>query len=334
MLVESFMHLSKLTLNKILVLALLITVVVNIEIFFGLNIDQINDRANYHLNVDLISNWIESVGSSGLWMLVIDEPIFKLIIYIISLPGFDSELTIKMLIALSMGITVYTLSTKTNISVWWLVIAMIFPGILVNYVMTLRQGLALSFFMVGYFSKGRLSRNLLIGLSALIHYSFFIIIGIYLFSLNLSRVKFIPPKAIVILMFPFAMLCGAMVLYGASFIGLNSLSDQYIEQASIVYFGFGQLFWLVVLILFLSNGNSFVRENFFSLFGIAFYIGSVIFFAPFSRIMQNIALFSMISGFSLTGLRLKFFKILIIFHILYIVVDYFKTGQLGLMFLL
>ena len=59
-----------------------------------------------------------------------------------------------------------------------------------NYIVHLRQGLAIAIFLAGWYSDKRMIKWFLIGLTPFIHASFFFVITIYFLAETLKKIRF------------------------------------------------------------------------------------------------------------------------------------------------
>ena len=91
------------------------------------------------------------------------------------------------------------------------------------------------------------------------------------------------------------------------------------------------LLFSAILCLFISEGEVFLKNHLFESMVIIFYIGTVAFFNPFSRILQASSVFVLLSGFSLKAWRRQIFIILLIMFDLYLIVPMIYNKSLGSM---
>ena len=114
-------------------------------------IDAVMDRGNY-LNY---ASWPEVLFiqqlERGLLPLFFNEPIFLLINFVLSLL-FDEENVVRTIIFFGSFTTSYLVLRYNYRYFLILLFFLLIPQVLKNYVIHIRQGLALSFFLIGYLS--------------------------------------------------------------------------------------------------------------------------------------------------------------------------------------
>jgi hypothetical protein len=301
----------------------------NIEYLLQIDILNITDRVRYHRQIEIIDIILNGTFAAGFYYNIFSEIVYWCIIFFLSLFNLSPSIIFKILIFICVTIALYTLIIKKGVPKLWSIIAILTPLVLVNYVMTLKQGVAISVFLIGYYYSSGWKSIFLLSITPLIHFSFLIILPI----LWLSKTKFIlklPNILNVIFMLAFSYIVGASILKITTLLGLNNLAIQYSEFVE-VRFGFGIIFWSGILLLFFMEGHRFTNKNIFPILVIVFYLGSIFIFSPFSRIIQNISLITFIEGFELTGERLIGIKIMQVLFVLYLFVYFQITGRLGQM---
>jgi hypothetical protein len=188
--------------------------------------------------------------------------------------------------------------TRCRIPLFAFVFLLFFDWFIANYINSLRMGLASSLFLYAlFFLKGR-RQKYLFALTTLIHYSFIIVLGIVFFEYLFKKRKISVNKSILltaVLGFTF----GLNVLYMSSFIGFGALSERYVQFDGTFNVGFGALFFLCILIIFLLQSSSFKTENLLSMMFITFYLSCVLLFPPISRILISTIVLILASGFAL-----------------------------------
>jgi len=318
--------------NTILYLPLvlfLIFAITNIDILFSINASQITDRFNYHDNITNGDFLYGLAINAGFPIILFTEPLFKFIYYVFFIFNIDPQYAIKCIIFLMISTTFFILNKKTNISPFWIILIILSPTVIVNYIMTIRQGFAtVLFLIVLYYIHGRF-KHLFLLIIPLFHYSFFIVLPIYYYSIRKKNSNN-PYKSIIFVIISSA-LTSILILKLTSLLNL-AYFENYIDDSKFK-FGFGLIFWFFILILFVLEGKSFLQKNLLETFCIAFYVGSVSFFNPFSRILQAVSILILISGFDLTGWRKQLFKILLTLFVIYLIIPILYNYNLGTMML-
>jgi hypothetical protein len=307
----------------------LVIIITNIDLVFNINSNQITDRQNYHYYITNGEELFKNSIYIDFPLYFFSEPLFKFVCYIFYYFKIIPELSIKIIIFFMLISTFWFLLYRTNINKFWTIAIILSPTIFVNYIMTIRQGFAAVLFLFLFYKNTFRFKNILIWLIPLFHYSFFIVNLIYFYSIRFKEKK--NPYLTVLYFFLFSIFASILI-----FKLINSLNLSYFisyEDELKLHFGFGILYWCFILILFLLEGKRFLKKNLFQVLSITFYVGSVSFFTPFSRILQATSIFILLSGFELTGLRKQIFKFLLIFFIIYFFTPLFFNYNLGSMML-
>src|SRR5690606_2593929 len=118
----------------------------------NLPIDVFKDRINY-LNYTLTSEHLFYERLSKNWIsLFSNEPLFLLINIFLS-KFFSPENSLRIIIGVPAFITAYSI-LRVNPRYFFLLLFLLFvPQIVKNHIIHLRQGIAISFFLIGWFSN-------------------------------------------------------------------------------------------------------------------------------------------------------------------------------------
>jgi hypothetical protein len=324
------MKINKLDLKRILLFSLPIIIiglsVVNIETFFSIQLSQITDRNNYHDNILDGEILFENAIDSNFPVIFFTEALFKFIYLIFFRLGVSPEISIKIIISISVFLFFKVLISIRELKFWEILLIFFCPTVIVNYVMTVRQGFALSVFLwIFYNMKKRGFLNIV----PLIHFAYFIVLPVYYLSSYLKKKNLINPHVILFGFFILSIFLSIFILKIT-----NSLNLIYFDafQDNVQFrLGFGVLFWFIILCLFISEGKVFLKNHLFESMVIIFYVGTVAFFNPFSRILQASSVFVLLSGFSLKAWRRQVFIILLIMFDLYLIVPMIYNKSLGSM---
>ena len=300
----------------------------NIDWFFSIEPSQITDRENYHLHVVNSENFFLRSFSIGFPLVLFFEPLYFLIIYFFSLFNLNPEFTIKIIIFLIILSIIFLIHNKTKTPLFWIILMSLTPILIANFVMTIRQGLAMSFFLYGYFQSNKSKRILFILLTPLIHYLFYIVVVIYFLSNRLIKKNNINTNKIIVYTLIISSIISITIFKIINYIGLAKL-ESYVNDNQSGILGFGLVFWFAILILFMLEGKIFLKNNIFSLILISFYLGTVLFFAPFSRVLQATSPIILMTSFKLTKYRNYVYKTMLILFVLYIFFIFFYTKSLG-----
>ena len=174
-----------------------------------------------------------------------------------------------------------------------------------KFIVHLGQGLAISTFLLGWFSLSKRWRLFFFILTPLIHSSFFFVFLVYIFTLFLKKLNF-----------------GiGLKIFGTIILGIIiSLSLEYIiyfTEARQTRYGFkmagvsglGFLAWFSFFVLYLLEGKNFVKKYSFELMIIIFYLTTYLLIEISARIFESSLIIVLIAGLSLTAWRKQIFNI-------------------------
>lgn len=290
-------------------------------------IDAIKDRGNY---LDYAS-WPEAILFSrlddGLLGLLFNEPIWLLINLFLSF--FLIEENVVRTIIFFGSLTTSYLVLKYNYRYFIvLLFFLLIPQVLKNYVIHLRQGLALSFFLIGYLStsKNTLKNNFFIFLSPLIHSSFFLIVFLIYLIKFLERIKFNNSFKIWTIIL-FGIVSSFIIESVGKFTGARQATQYEFTSAEIS--GLAFLFWLVVFIIYTLQGRQFLKTHLLSISILIFYLTTYFFIPVTARIFESGIVIVLLSSLSLSDWRKHAFIALILFYIAYTVFSRIGSPYFG-----
>lgn len=184
----------------------------------------------------------------------------------------------------------------------FLLFLLFLPQVIKNHVSHLRQGVAIAFFIAGWFSSKNALRIFLIGLTPFIHASFFFIV--FLFGINwiTTKMKFaIDLKTIVYVIVGLAIGVSASVV--ASSLGARQVYYGDGAETS----GLGFIFWTGILSLFFLEGKQFARRYAFVISILIFYLSTYFLFGATARVFESALILVMLTGLGLTKWRKQMF---------------------------
>ena len=293
----------------------------NIEVILGVSESDIKDRLNY-LNYFFVHvSLIESLPQGNIISFFASEPAFSFLWVLLSRLVSDESLALSILIFSSALVAAFVIMERRDVPFLWKVLILVFPWFLVNYIMTLRQGVAIAVLLYSHFYLTGRWKWIAYAVTPLIHYSFFLVLGVLILSNVLSASKVTNAVRLVAL--------NGLVLWLSSLIlaVVNGwIPTPVMEFESLVLgyadkvaggFGFGILYWGGVLTLMLASERDFIKNNLASIFAITLYLCGALFFSPMSRVLQSFSPIILLVGFQLTGYRLVAFKGLLLLHVIY-----------------
>ncbi len=226
----------------------------------------------------LVNNYL----SGGVVSVFFNEPLWLLINMAFSLI-FQPELVVRIIILFSSVLFSYALAKKLRAKNFLLVLLiLLFPQVLQNYITHLRQGLALALFMYGILNTQRAKTYTLF--AAMIHSSFYFILVFQLLEMILIKMRlnfhlkvmayFISSVLLIIFVDSFASLIG------------DRRGGQYSSE-DIQVSGLGWIFWLIFFFLLLFRSYPLFKKPNGALPIFTFYLTSYFNLAFVARIFES-----------------------------------------------
>jgi len=282
--------------------------------YFLMNIpmDSIMDRDNY-LNYALASSeiWTRYNTISGLF----NEPLWlQLNISLYTLFN-DQETVVKFYIFFSsMMMSFIVLRQNKKYFIYLLGIIFLWQ-VMTNYVVHLRQGVAIAIFLLGYFNKNKNIQLFFYLLTPFIHTSFFIVLALMLYSTILKKSKF-SLQINYLLQFSSYAIFSLFILSIALYFGARQ-GEVYLSGNSISFSGFGFIYWLLILFLFISEEQSFQLKNNLAISFILFYLASYFTLPVVARIFEDVLILILLSALDLSKNKQKIFFILFAIYFIF-----------------
>lgn len=279
------------------------------SVLTALPLEIFKDRANYLVYAEYSDQILARYAAKGLLSVLSNEPVWLLVN--IGLNSFQSPQTVLRTIIFSSSFLVsFTLLRHNRNHIYWMIFFLLIPQVLKNNIIHLRQGLAISVFLAGYYAGPRPFRYLLMVAAGLIHSSFLIVLAIGVLVWSLSVLKFSPYFRLIVFSVGFVFLALSLSFL-ASELGARQ-GEKYTEEGLAIS-GLGFLYWLSILLIFISQGPSFLRDNAFPSGVLTFYVASYFLTPLAARIFESMLLFVLIAGLSLRGWRRQLYLSAIVF---------------------
>lgn len=239
------------------------------------------DRHNYLRLAEYAKVFLNMRLEGGFISFLANEPFFLLINILLS-SIFQPEGVVKILIFGSTLGVLYALGKLSNYNIWVLFFFAFIPQILKNHVIHLRQGVALSFYLLGL-SSDKKYRNLIKYSSIFIHTSFLFIAFFELAETILKKVKF--SSGLRLFISPILIISALYVLPSVAMLLGDRRVDQYGFSFAEGATGLGLLLWLFAgsLFILIIPKN---RISIVSSFGIIFYLVSYYFIDFGARVFE------------------------------------------------
>jgi len=273
------------------------------------------DRVGYF---ELLGNgffYLEGYFSSGWIAGMTNEPLFLWLGGTLSKYISPEEVTRLVVMVPAFLVAYYTLKYEEK-SFWILLLFLLLPQVLKNHLIHIRQGFAISLFMIGWYT----GKKFWMILSPFIHASFFIVGGWWLLNEIITRlkIKFEWGIAVIVL---YAGVLSFFLGDIAGVFGARQALYSYgiIQEVS----GLGFLYWGGITGLFFLQGKEFVEKHRFAVGILLIYLGTYYFVQLSPRIFESGLLVVLI-----TILNFSKWKHLTIFLlVLYAIYFYVKNGS-------
>tara|TARA_E500000178_G_C17027771_1_gene758925 strand:+ start:2024 stop:2995 length:972 start_codon:yes stop_codon:yes gene_type:complete len=283
-----------------------------------LPIDSFIDRDNYLSFASTPELFFFHRLNDGYISFVFNEPLWA-ITNIALRTIFDTENTLRVIIFLSSFSTFYIVLKNIPQEYFFLgLLFLLLPQVLKNNVIQLRQGFAIALFLWGYFSKSNKIRLLFFVSAALVHSSFIIIIPCLFFITLLSKYNF--SNGIKGFLFTaISLSIGVGALSMASVLGARQAEgyENYTSNAS----GLGFIFWGCFLMVYILQGNTFLKRNVASLFFMILYLSTYFFLPVTARIFESVLIIILLSSIELKSWNKIYFYFLYVFYFIFTWVD-------------
>ena len=261
--------------------------------------EEFIDRSSYlAYAADSYSVYLKYTRENPLSVLF-NEPLW-LYINIAIYNFFDMYNVVRIIIFISSFIISYVLLTKFKRHTLWIIFILLFPQIMKNYIIHLRQGVAISIFVAGYYLEPSMRRWITVTLAPFIHSSFFFIVTILYFN-SLMAVAKVNIYIRVAIFFVFYLALLSVLQLAASELGARQAGDleKFVDGASGVAF----IFWVCMISVFFFEGSKFIKENIFPVSLSVFYLVSYFITFYSGRIFESGLVVVMIAITELSGWR-------------------------------
>lgn len=262
---------------------------------------EASDVILWHYTYD---GWLTILANEPLWLLM-NIGLAKI---------FESETVLRIIIFVPAFIISFIMVKKNIHKSVWILFFLMMPQVIKNHIIHLRQGVAISIFILGYYSNIKWLKLLLIGSAAFIHLSFFFVILLGFIKWLAENLKLNINKRIFVI-FICSLLTGFLAYDVAEKMGARQA--QYYGNYDIASSGLGFLFWSFILFVYLSMGRDFVRKNMIAVSFMLFYISLYFVFPGAIRVFESVLLFILLAGLELKKPQKHIFLIAIVFYTIF-----------------
>jgi hypothetical protein len=208
----------------------------------------------------------------------------------------EPEIVVRTLIFFSASLVAWLVLINRPQHFGWLILFLFLPNVIKNHLVHLRQGLAIAIFLWGWFTDRRFLCLLLIGLSPLIHSSFFIVLTVLCLAKSLKYFRLNINIRIVAFI---GLGVGVSLLLNVIASLLDARQAEQYKFTATEVSGLGFLVWIFILATWLSAGRQFNYTHVFETGLIIFYLSSYWLVEVTARIFESGLMLVLLGGLSL-----------------------------------
>nr|BCN18623.1 putative O-antigen polymerase [Vibrio cholerae] len=286
-------------------LIFLLSFLYSFSLTYLIPIDAVFDRVNYLTYASDSEIIVARYLLSGSGSLIFNEPIWLALNVLLSFL-FSPENTVRVIIFISSFLSSYFVMRVSPKNFFFLLFILFIPQVIGKYIVHLRQGLAISVFLVGWYITNIKLRYLFFFITPFIHSSFFFILLLLFFTEASLKMKLARDvRSILVVCVGLAL--GVGLSYIASFFGARQATEYQFTSDSVS--GIGFLFWLGILSLYWFQGRVFFRKHAFSISAITFYLSTYFFLEVSGRIFESMTIIVLLASIDLRAWRKSVFLI-------------------------
>lgn len=262
--------------------------------------EGIADRANYLEMASVSPVIFLRFFAEGYLAVFTNEPLWLAINSFLNL-FFSDEVVVRILIFIPAFVVAYKVLLYKPGSFIFLLLILFAPQVIKNFILHLRQGVAIALFVYAWFCRARYVKLSLIAMTPLIHSSFFFVIVLLVATEFLKRMRF---GADLRLMVYTAMgLTLGFAIGGLSqALGARQATNDTMNTDSGAS-GLAFIYWSIILLLFVLQGKKYIKEYCYAISSILLYL-TMYFLTPIAgRVFESSVVFVFLAGLSLTGWR-------------------------------
>lgn len=293
-------------------LILLLSFLYSFSLTYIIPVDAVVDRVNYLTYAADSEIIVAKYLLSGTGSLIFNEPVWLALNVFLSF-FFSPENTVRVIIFISSFLSSFFVLRFSPKNILFLLFILFVPQVIGKYIVHLRQGLAISVFLMGWYITNIRLRYLLFFMTPFIHSSFFFVLVLFFFtdaSLKMKLARDI--RSILVICVGLAL--GVGLSYIASFFGARQATEYQFTSDSVS--GIGFLFWLGTLSLYWFQGRVFARKHAFSISAIIFYLSTYFFLEVSGRIFESMIAIVLLASIDLRAWRKNAFLIALSFFVL------------------
>ncbi len=294
-------------------------------VFISVPMEGIMDRDNYLEMARSSPLILARFIGQGVHSLFANEPVWLIVNSALAL-FFNDVVVVKIIIFFSSFAVAYVLLSNNPKHFIFLILILLFPQILKNFVVHLRQGFAIAVFMIAWYSIGKKRKFFLIALTPFIHSSFFIIVAILVASWILKKIRAASDLKVSLFLLV-SLLLSLSITQLASLIGARqAISTAVMEKDTS---GIGFLFWLILVVIALFQGKRFIHKYTPAIGIVIFYLSSYFFTPVAGRVYESGVILVLLALIHTTGWRKLTVASLIVFFNISLMVVLYSQPMMG-----
>lgn len=267
----------------------------------GLDIDGYIDRANYLVYAQYSEQIFARYASSGLKGVLTNEPAW-LFFNIWASKHFTPEDTLRVFIFFSSFLTSFLVLRSYPKYAFLLIVFILMPQVLKNNIIHLRQGLGVTFFLLGWWCRYLPLRIFFIALAPLVHASFFFIDALFLLNIAFSTFR-VSTVWRVMYTLGVGIVLGALGIWLAGELGARQGSSGEYSGMGGGGTGLAIIFWGAFAVVLFMEGRAFLRDNFFAASILIFYLSTYFLLPGTARVFESGMLVVLLSSLGLSDWR-------------------------------
>jgi len=297
-------------------------------ILASLPLDAFLDRANYLIYAT--DSWLILCGywSQSPLVALANEPIWLLInSFLANFLSAEDIVRIIIFVPATVVAWIVLLQSPKHFNFIWMLLFLLYPAVVKNHIIHLRQGVAIAVFLMGWFSGSTPLRWFLMGSASFIHSSIFFMLAL----LGLTKIALklhLGPDLRTLLMAAMGIIIGLGFGWLGAIVGARQAYYYEFTMAPNAS-GLGFIFWAFMFVVMCLQGRTYMRRYAFEMAAVIFYLATYFFVEVAARIFESALLLVLLAGLQLTGWRRTAFISLIIISALIQYIRQFDQPWLG-----
>jgi hypothetical protein len=214
---------------------------------------------------------------------------------------FSDEVVVRIIIFIPAFVVAYKVLLYKPSSFIFLLLILLAPQVIKNFILHLRQGVAIALFVYAWFCRARYVKLSLIAMTPLIHSSFFFVIVLLVATEFLKRMRFGADLRLIVYT-AMGLTLGFAIGGLSQALGARQATNDTMNTDSGAS-GLAFIYWSIILLLFVLQGKKYIKEYCYAISSILLYL-TMYFLTPIAgRVFESSVVFVFLAGLSLTGWR-------------------------------